>query len=190
MTNYYIRKLVTNFDFNVGDNGYSDTNLLEDYDEPLLGDFYREAVRTKPLSVLITDTQEFFWIDSTGDREGSVSIASITAANIHKEVSSNGYFYWSVYNDTPARQMGYISSSWQADGWGSPDSQYATFLGNLCSKFNSLRAITEESNGDNWNLYLFQYNYSDSPQPSYGDHIYFPIFTKGNDPNYDSIITI
>lgn len=190
MTTYHIRKLRTHFDTNVGVHGYSNNNILEDYDEPLLGDFLRVAIRTKPNDVFNTTTQEFFYIDILGDRAGPPSLPTIEASDIHKVTSSDGYFYWSSYNVTPQRQSGWLGTRWTSYGWGDPETQHSTFVGNLCSQFNTLRAGSEESQGDNWNLYVFEYSFNDSPIESYGNYIYFPLFTKGNDPNYDSIITI
>ena len=195
MTNYYIRKIVTQFDFDFnhgGSYGYSTNNILEGYDEVALGAASTYACRTKPNSVLNTTAQDLFIIYDN-DRQYPPGIAAFDAGDITKVSPTDGYVYWSNYGIRGASYSGYSAYGWEvSQGWSSPNSAYTAFVGELCSKFNTFRAGTELSHENNWNLYVFQYQYADSPTEGASnlDWAYFPIFTKGNDPNYNSTITI
>lgn len=187
-TFYHIRTFDSEFATTQGTSGYSKDNVLEVYTEAALG-AYVKGIRTRPSTVFSTQSQELFYLDGTGNRYNMPVYPTIASGDIYKISTTAGYIYWSTYGDSPVRFVGFNALNWAAKGWSNPDSLYSTWLTEICTKFNTLRAATENSHGNNYNVYVFKYLWTDSPDVG-NSRIYFPIFTKGNDPAYQTLITI
>jgi len=196
--NYYIRTFTNYFDFDMGDGGvygYTTNNVLETYNESANGSTLAPyGIRTKPNSVFSTTTQDLFYMSYDSDRYGTPYYEDMDASNIFKVTTSDGYLYWYNYGIRNGGYKGYSDLGWsdQYHKWSSPTNDSATWHSELCHRFDTYRAGSEESYGNNWNLYIFKYQFTDTPTDGNTNlaFAYFPIFMRGNDPNYDSKIII
>jgi len=183
-TTYHIRTFTSKLESGLSTPQYSNDNILQVYNEASLPEAARPyGMKTRPDTVFNTTAQEFFhyalYDDPSDYRQSPPQYATMDADDIRKISTTDGYMWWSNYSDT------WDDSRWDSYGWTNPTSgTYTTWLDEICTKFNTYRAGSEHSHDDNWNVYVFKYTTDDST------YYYFPLFTKGNDPYYDSQVVI
>jgi len=191
--NYYIRTFTCDFPFDFGGGGnygYSENNALESYDEPALGSAETYACRTTP-GVFSSTSQELIMIAYNSDRSSPPSKPDVTASSFIVQNGTTNYIYWSNYGLANGNYQCYTDVEWQNRGWTNPITDNATWLNELCSAFNTYVAPSHISNNNNYDVYVFKYKFTDCT--NVGDQLnynFFPIFIRGNDPNYDSKIII
>ena len=120
MAKYHIRTLTSHFDFNAGNGGaygYSEDNVLENYNEPLL-ETPTYGVRMRPGVAFKTINQELYSMErkesADNYRERPPSKPAIDLDDLTHTIGSDGYVYYSNRQCLAGQAGGYLDQGWGA----------------------------------------------------------------------------
>lgn len=177
MTTYYVRTIIDFFPFNVNLNGFSEMQNFEAYDFGYVKNDENKIFTTSYFP------QSIFYYAHNTDKSRPPTYSTMTVSQIFFENLSGSAIGWFDGSGT-----GWNANRWQSlYGWSNPDTNNATWINELCTKFDTLNKNSVVSNNSGINLLIFKYRFANYTENLFG---YFPVFYVGNDPNCDTTVVI